>query len=96
MTIAISRKTGLLSSCQLAGKEMLKEPMRWNFWRAVTDNDLGWKANQKQATWQEAGKQVKVRSIKPGQDTNGRTTIEVSTAIPRRNAVIEIKHTPTF
>lgn len=93
VTIAISRKTGLLASYQIGGKERLKEPMRWNFWRAMTDNDLGWKANQKQGTWKEAGSLVQVKSHKMGTDTDGRTTIEVAATIPPRKAVIEIKHT---
>jgi beta-galactosidase len=93
VTFAISRKTGLLASYQVAGRELLKQPMRWNFWRAMTDNDLGWKADQKLGTWQTAGGQVVIESIKPGTDGDGRTTIEVAAAIPRRGAVIEVRHT---
>lgn len=88
-----SRKTGLLSSYQVAGKEHLKEPMRWNFWRSMTDNDLGWKANQKLGTWQAAGDQVVVNSIKVGTDADGRTIIEVKAAVPTNKAAIEVRHT---
>jgi beta-galactosidase len=91
--LKISRKNGLLASYQVAGKEMLKEPIRWNFWRAMTDNDLGWKADQKLGTWKNAGGQVAVKDIKPGTDSDGRTTVDVTAAIPQRGAMIEIRHT---
>jgi beta-galactosidase len=93
VTFAISRKSGLLTSYQIAGKEHLKAPMRWNFWRAMTDNDLGWKANQKLGTWQTAGGEVVVKSIKIGKDNDGRTTIDVKAAIPKNKAIIEVRHT---
>lgn len=93
MILRISRKTGLLASYQVAGKELLKEPMRWNFWRALTDNDLGWKADQKLGAWKAAGSEVVVKKISLAKDATGRTVVECAAAIPRRGAVIEVKHT---
>ncbi|MFD2256760.1 beta-galactosidase domain 4-containing protein [Luteolibacter algae] len=40
-TYRISGKTGLPESMILSGKEALRRPMAWNFWRALTDNDKG-------------------------------------------------------
>ncbi len=38
-TCCISRKTGLPDSLQIRGREWLLSPLRWNIWRAPTDND---------------------------------------------------------
>ena len=93
VTLRISRKSGLLASYQVGGRELLEQPMRWNFWRAMTDNDLGWKADRKLGTWKNAGDQVVVKTVTPGTDADGRTTIDVEAAIPQRGAVIGIRHT---
>jgi beta-galactosidase len=67
--------------------------MRWNFWRALTDNDVGRKANQKQGVWKAAGGQVAVRTCSLSKDADGRPVVEVAAAIPERGAVITLKHT---
>ncbi len=63
IAVAFSKKSGLLSSYKIEGVEMLKQPMRWNFWRALTDNDEGWKVDQKLGAWKKAGSQVVVKSM---------------------------------
>ncbi|HKL21967.1 MAG TPA: hypothetical protein VJ904_09190, partial [Tichowtungia sp.] len=40
VSLRLSNKTGLLSFCKVRGQEFIKEPLRWNFWRALTDNDF--------------------------------------------------------
>ncbi|OAB30174.1 beta-galactosidase [Paenibacillus macquariensis subsp. defensor] len=46
--------TGDLISYCSSGKERLLEPVRPNFWRAVTDNDLGNGLQKRCAVWKEA------------------------------------------
>lgn len=46
--------TGDLSSYRTSGKERLLEPLRPNFWRAVTDNDLGNGLPKRCAVWKQA------------------------------------------
>jgi len=46
--------TGELSSYCSSGKERLLEPVRPNFWRAVTDNDLGNGLPKRCAVWKQA------------------------------------------
>lgn len=50
---SISRKDGLLHSYKYAGHELLAEgqPLRPNFWRAVTDNDFGAGQQLRFAMW---------------------------------------------
>lgn len=46
--------TGALTSLKSSGKEVLLAPARPNFWRAVTDNDLGNKHPERCAVWKQA------------------------------------------
>ncbi len=46
-SLRISSRTGLPDSFVIDGQELLVQPMRWNFWRALTDNDEGWKVAEK-------------------------------------------------
>lgn len=41
VSLRFNQITGDLTSYALSGKEYLRAPVRPNFWRAVTDNDLG-------------------------------------------------------
>lgn len=49
------KRTGLLSEYRCDEKEMLAEPFRFNFWRALTDNDRGWRVNQRLGVWEKEG-----------------------------------------
>lgn len=51
--ISFDTASGALVSYQSSGKEHLLAPARPNFWRAVTDNDLGNKHPERCAVWKE-------------------------------------------
>ncbi|WP_310828590.1 glycoside hydrolase family 2 TIM barrel-domain containing protein [Paenibacillus pedocola] len=53
-SLAFNTTTGELYSYQTAGQERLMQPARANFWRAVTDNDLGNGLDKRCAVWKEA------------------------------------------
>lgn len=58
-TASFDRKTGLLSDYTVEGKSLICGKTRFNFWRALTDNDKGWKVHQKMNVWErEAGNYV--------------------------------------
>ena len=62
--------TGRLVSYSRAGREMLLEGPRPDFWRAPTDNDFGGDWQEKLAVWKEAGEgfrgEVEVERPAPG------------------------------
>ena len=67
---------GNLISIRNNGKELLLEPVRPNFWRAVTDNDLGNKHHERCAVWKTAGDTRTLSSfewLKDGEDVLVRT-----------------------
>lgn len=59
----IDKNSGYLLRWQHRGKELLAGPMRANFWRAPTDNDIGAKLPEKFVLWKNAGEQVQVDNI---------------------------------
>jgi len=52
-SIRFSKHTGDLSSYCYQGREMIKQALQPNFWRAVTDNDRGNKLDQRCAVWKD-------------------------------------------
>jgi len=58
--LRFDKLTGDLHSWQTAGRELLLEPARPSFWRAVTDNDLGNKLDQRCAVWKHAAQRRKL------------------------------------
>ncbi|MWC30820.1 DUF4981 domain-containing protein [Paenibacillus sp. MMS18-CY102] len=63
LTVTFSRASGDLVSYKDGGLERLLEPVRPNFWRAVTDNDLGNKLQERCGVWKDAGANRKLASF---------------------------------
>jgi beta-galactosidase len=59
----IDKKTGMISESQFKGRALFQEPVRFNFWRALTDNDLGWKVDQKMKVWKDEGSDYQLKSL---------------------------------
>lgn len=62
-TLNFNTTTGELNSYHAAGKEHLLEPVRPNFWRAVTDNDLGNGLPKRCAVWKQASNERNLLSM---------------------------------
>lgn len=54
------KKTGALSSYQIDGRELLRSPLVPNFWRPLTDNDIGGKLVDDAGIWQQATRDLSV------------------------------------
>ncbi len=74
-------ETGLLSSYQIDGAERLLEPVRPNFWRAVTDNDRGNKHPERCAVWKEASVNRKLLSFQWSDDGDS-VTVQADYLLP--------------
>ncbi|TWU38359.1 glycoside hydrolase family 2 TIM barrel-domain containing protein [Novipirellula artificiosorum] len=92
-SVRISASTGLPDSYVMNGQELLVQPMRWNFWRALTDNDDGWKVGEKMRAWQDAGSAAVVKSIKLTENKDDRPVINVVVMLPNPKTRISIQHT---
>lgn len=49
------RERNQLASIKVGGEELLLQPMRFNFWRAMTDNDRGSRVGSRLGCWRDAG-----------------------------------------
>ena len=67
-TISFDRQTGLLKQYNVLGNELLGEggTLRPNFWRAVTDNDMGAELHKSMGAWRNP--EMKLTSLTAEQD----------------------------
>jgi beta-galactosidase len=70
-TYAFDHQTGLLSSIQLDGRELLRKPLQPDFWRAPTDNDFGNYMQDWAAVWEQAGRNRELISFSHQQQKDG-------------------------
>ncbi len=73
----ISRSTGQLLSCQAQGEELLVSGGGANFWRAPTDNDIGWKMPKKCKFWKETTEKAAKTKVSVREHKSNLVTIEV-------------------
>jgi beta-galactosidase len=92
-SIHIAARTALPDAFVIDGEELLAQPMRWNFWRALTDNDEGWKVDKKLGAWREAGGKAVAKSLKLTTDEVGRAVIDAVVTIPNPYSRIRLRHT---
>ncbi len=52
--LVFDQETGSIESYKFQGKELVKEPLRPNFWRAPTDNDFGNNMPKRCDVWRDA------------------------------------------
>ncbi|WP_286860900.1 glycoside hydrolase family 2 TIM barrel-domain containing protein [Proteiniphilum sp. UBA5510] len=64
-----SKETGL-KSYQKEGKEVLKQPVKPNFWRAPIDNDFGADIQRKLNVWRAAGDNRLLKSVEVKEENN--------------------------
>jgi beta-galactosidase len=62
-SIAVDKETGALTSFADGETELLAEPLRPDFWRAMTQNDLGNSLESRAAVWQDLADQLAVTAL---------------------------------
>ncbi len=62
-SVRISKKTGLLESYIVDGRQMMIQPLRPNFWRVPTDNDHAAGLPQEMAFWKDAPAKARLSRI---------------------------------
>ena len=62
--LVIDKETGLLKEYWHKKQQLIKEPMRFNFWRPLTDNDKGWKVDRKMGVWKTEADRYQVKDIR--------------------------------
>ena len=93
----ISKKTGLISSMEFFGEQLLsselEKPVHPNFWRAPTDNDFPQKGyGDEFGVWQHAGSNIELTSIKVEKITNRHSKVLVEQYLP----AVESRYITTY
>ncbi|EFC76103.1 Beta galactosidase small chain [Segatella buccae D17] len=89
---AFSRQSGQLVSLRYAGREMLMQGPKPNFWRPLTDNDVANGTSVRCGTWRQAGEEMRLKSMEA---TAGKSSasIKVSYDMPRQEARTDMEYT---
>jgi beta-galactosidase len=91
-SVHINRQTGLPDEYSIKGVSFLSNTMHFNFWRALLNNDIGWKVGERMGKWTTAGKTVIVKSMVAKQDLNGRIMVESKVLFPETLAEVLINY----
>lgn len=91
--VKFNRKNGMLSSYSINNKELIKAPVRFNFRRALTDNDRGWKVGEKMKIWQDAGLHYTVQQFHITSSDKDKTVIKGEYTFTDSKTTAIIEHT---
>ena len=89
--VCISKKSGLISSYQIAGQELVAEAIAPNFWRVPTDNDFGNGMQNKSEAWRYAGKKTQLKEVTLVKSEN-QYTVTANLSLKGINANYSIKY----
>jgi beta-galactosidase len=90
--LKIDSKTGEIFSWKHQEKEITKHPIRPNFWRPPTDNDLGNGMDTWANIWQDATYNYNATLIKTPEIINNRAIFDVQYSIPNDNAKVIVTY----
>jgi len=86
-----SPATCLLRVYSAQGRELAGH-MRFNFWRALTDSDRGWKVGDKMGAWRKASADAVVDSCHVAGESGSAVTITGAVRFPSTGARAELTH----
>lgn len=89
----LNRKTGLPDQYTYKGTELLRCPVHFNFWRALLNNDKGWKVGISMGKWENAGLNAVVKSMQLKQNNKGRMMVNCDIFFPETNAQATVTYT---
>ena len=92
-SVKIDKSTGMISEYVFNGTPIISNKVRFNFWRALTDNDLGWKVNQKMKVWENEGDQFMLKEFKTEVTENNRIVQTSRYLFTNTQSNAEIRHT---
>ena len=87
--LAVGRASGLIERYEVGGKSLLAEggALRPNFWRAVTDNDMGASSQKKFAVWRNP--EMTLKSVEADKKAK---TVKVAFDMPQVQAVLTLTY----
>jgi len=92
-SVTFDKTTGLLSSYQYKGVELLLSAPQPNFWRAPTDNDFGGRWQLKLAVWRDAGASRTLRGVVIEKVNDRQVRIETTSDLEVGNSTYTTSYT---
>jgi beta-galactosidase len=89
----VAKSTGLISSYEYNQTEVITDEVHFNFWRALTDNDRGWKVDTKMGVWKKEASNYSVTHIARNDSKNGIVVIQSNLTFIKTNTSAKVKHT---
>ncbi len=96
VTVEIDKSTGYISTYKSKAINILKSPLKLNFWRAETENDEAYRKSMKlqsELDWMHAGDRLKVDNIEINNIENGKKIITINGTIDNPKTEIELVYT---
>ncbi len=88
----INSKSGEIKSWHFEGKEITKQPIRPNFWRPPTDNDLGNGMDKWAKIWQNASYNYTASLIEKPVISINRVSFKVNYELPNNEATVTVTY----
>jgi beta-galactosidase len=89
----IDKSTGLLLKFEMDGREIITDAVRFNFWRALTDNDWGWEVDGKMGVWKEESGNFTLEHIEIDSLDNRKITLTSHYLFNGTSSTGEVSHT---
>ncbi|NVK52371.1 MAG: DUF4981 domain-containing protein [Flavobacteriaceae bacterium] len=89
----INSKTGEISSWKYKGKTITNHPIKPNFWRPPTDNDLGNGMDKWAKIWQNATYNYNAKLVSKPMFENGHVNYKVQYVLPKNEALVFVNYT---
>ncbi|ULQ50852.1 glycoside hydrolase family 2 TIM barrel-domain containing protein [Flavihumibacter fluvii] len=92
-SIAFNKQTGWLSSWVVSGKEILAGPLIPDFWRPVTDNDIGNGLQVRCAVWKDPAGTAELDSLRVSEAAGHAIVVVTEHRLPKVAAVYRAEYT---
>lgn len=91
----IDKKTGDILNWSFKHQVLTNNPIKLNFWRPPTDNDLGNGMDKWAQIWQNASYNYSSKLIEKPKKINNNVSFKVAYSLPNDEAIVQVKYTLT-
>ena len=88
-----NKQSGGLISIRVKGQELVRSPLRPNFWRAQTDNDRGRNMAKSQGVWEHAQEEAQLIRFESSPGKAGGVLVSTAVKLPKVDAIWETDYT---
>ncbi|UOY04950.1 DUF4981 domain-containing protein [Muricauda sp. SCSIO 64092] len=92
-SIKFDKRTGMIDTYTIGGETLIENGVRFNFWRALTDNDKGWKVDEKMALWENANEKYTVLDFEMKEAKGGTIILNGAYLFTETNSKAKLQYT---